>query len=147
MSDKDRKLVHELANIFNVKSRSFGKGNDRFPVLYRTSRTLVFDDDLLSRKQSRLFSGNALPRKDKIARSNKTPAGTVRRGGFVKAAVSYRDGDVVGAAAPELGQDNRGRAMLERMGWSTGTALGASNNKGIMQPVVHIVKNSKAGLG
>lgn len=147
MSDRDRKLVHELANVFNLKSKSFGKGNNRFPILYRTSRSLVFDDDLLSRKQSRLFSSNALPRKDKVARNNRSSTEVVRRGGFVKAAVSYRDGDVVGAAAPELGQDNRGRAMLERMGWSTGTALGASNNKGIMQPVVHIVKNSKAGLG
>ena len=63
------------------------------------------------------------------------------------AAASYRDGDVVGAAAPEIGVENKGRAMLEKMGWSSGTALGALNNKGILQPVAHIVKNSKAGLG
>jgi hypothetical protein len=57
------------------------------------------------------------------------------------------DGDVVGASAPEIGVENRGRAMLEKMGWSTGTALGATNNKGILLPVAHVVKNSKAGLG
>lgn len=62
-------------------------------------------------------------------------------------AVSYRDGEVVGHMAPELGIENKGRAMLEKMGWSTGTALGALNNKGIMQPVVHVVKTTKAGLG
>lgn len=67
-------------------------------------------------------------------------------GGGVKAA-SYMDGDVVGASAPEIGAGNKGRAMLEKMGWSTGTALGAVNNKGILHPVVHVVKNSKAGLG
>jgi hypothetical protein len=33
------------------------------------------------------------------------------------------------------------------MGWSTGTALGALNNKGILQPVLHVVKTTKAGLG
>jgi hypothetical protein len=68
------------------------------------------------------------------------------RGGGM-AAASYRDGDVVGAAAPEIGAGNKGRAMLEKMGWSSGTALGALNNKGILQPVAHVVKNTKAGLG
>jgi hypothetical protein len=63
----------------------------------------------------------------------------------VKAA-TYVDGDVVGASAPEIGAENKGRAMLEKMGWSTGTALGALN-KGILQPVTHVVKNTKAGLG
>lgn len=57
------------------------------------------------------------------------------------------DGDVVGASAPEIGVENRGRAILEKMGWSSGTALGATNNKGILQPVAHVVKNSRAGLG
>jgi hypothetical protein len=68
-------------------------------------------------------------------------------GGFNNAAVSYRDGDIVGGSAPELGVENKGRAMLEKMGWSTGTALGALNNKGILQPVSHVVKTTKAGLG
>lgn len=147
MTDKDRKMVHELANVFNLKSKSFGKGNNRFPVLYRTSRTLAFDEDLLTAKLSRMFSSRARPRTDTSGRKSKAATGGDRRGGFAKTAVSYRDGDIVGAAAPELGQDNKGRAMLEKMGWSTGTALGALNNKGIMQPVVHVVKNSKSGLG
>lgn len=54
---------------------------------------------------------------------------------------------MVGAAAPEIGVENRGRAMLEKMGWSKGTALGALNNKGMLQPVIHTVKTTKAGLG
>jgi len=53
----------------------------------------------------------------------------------------------VGGSAPELGIENKGRAMLERMGWNQGDALGALNNKGILQPVLHVVKNTKAGLG
>jgi hypothetical protein len=57
------------------------------------------------------------------------------------------EGDIVGGSAPEIGAENKGRAMLEKMGWSTGTALGAINNKGILLPVAHVVKNSKAGLG
>ena len=62
-------------------------------------------------------------------------------------AVSYREGEVVGGEAPELGSGNRGRAMLEKMGWSSGTALGAMDNKGILQPVSQTMKKSKAGLG
>ena len=57
------------------------------------------------------------------------------------------DGEVVGAAAPEIGAENRGRAMLEKMGWSTGMGLGANNNRGIVEPVSQIIKRSKAGLG
>ena len=62
-------------------------------------------------------------------------------------AASYKDGDVVGAHAAEIGIENRGRAMLERMGWSQGTALGTADNQGILQPIKHIVKTSKLGLG
>lgn len=68
-----------------------------------------------------------------------------RRG--ISSAVSYRDGDIVGGSAPEIGVENKGRAMLKKMGWSTGTALGAINNKGILLPVTHVVKTTKAGLG
>lgn len=60
---------------------------------------------------------------------------------------AYRDGEVVGGAAPEIGSDNRGRAMLEKMGWSSGTALGAMNNKGMLVPISHVVKNTRVGLG
>ena len=147
MPDRDRKLVHEIANAFNAKSKSSGKGNDRFPILYRTSRTRPFDESLLSKKLARWFLGRSIPRVVKTKKNSTADLGVARGGGFSKAAVSYHDGEIVGASAPELAQDNKGRAMLEKMGWSTGTALGAMHNKGIMQPVVHVVKNSKAGLG
>ena len=147
MSDRDRKLVHEIANVFKLTSKSFGKDFNRFPVLHRTSRSLAFDESLLNRKMLRVFTGKRQPPGPKATKKRMAFAGAGSGGGFAKAGVSYRDGDVVGASAPELGQENRGRAMLEKMGWSTGTALGALNNKGIMEPVAHIVKNSKAGLG
>ena len=38
--------------------------------------------------------------------------------------------------------------MLEKMGWSKGMVLGAlGNERGILQPIEHVVKNSRAGLG
>ncbi|KAI9717426.1 MAG: hypothetical protein M1812_004778 [Candelaria pacifica] len=146
LDKRDRKTVHEIANIFKLKSKSVGQGPGRFPILYKTSRSASYDENALEMIQARLDQRRFLPRADKRGTKNQfIPRGT--GGGASSAAVSYMDGDVVGAAAPELGTENRGRAMLERMGWSTGTALGALNNKGILQPVAHVVKTTKAGLG
>ena len=151
MNPHDRKRVHEIANKFNLKSKSIGGGMSRFPTLYKTSRTMEYDEDALSDIEAQLNSKRSIHRPDKRAtRGSTTRATATRRGrgaGFAGAGVSYRDGEVVGATAPEIAAGNRGRTMLEKMGWSTGTALGALNNKGIMQPVTHVVKTTKAGLG
>ncbi|KAJ5053564.1 squalene synthetase-like protein [Penicillium rubens] len=145
MTKQRRKLIHELANALNLKSQSRGHGLSRFPVLNKTARTPRYTsktisnvDELLSGRKfnRRLFKswGTEVP---KVSRNKRAKSG----------AASYMDGDVVGASAPEIGAENRGRAMLEKMGWSTGTALGAADNKGILQPVAQVVKNSRAGLG
>lgn len=147
MAQGDRKMVHEIANAFRLKSKSIGGGKSRFPVLYRTSRTIQYNDETLKAAESVLSSGRFFPRMDG-AKKKGVLAGRGRRGGAASASVSYRDGEVVGAAAPEIGQENRGRTMLERMGWSTGTALGAlNNNRGLVQPVAQVVKTSRSGLG
>lgn len=134
-------MIHELANKFNVKSKSIGKADQRRPTLYRTKRTPRFEqavfDQALSRVQRRYF-----PRLDY---KGKGPSVQQSRNGYAEA--SYRDGEVVGGSAPELSTQNRGRAMLEKMGWSTGTALGSADNKGILLPVTQTMKRSKAGLG
>ena len=147
MGHEHRKMVHEIANVFKLKSKSIGGGKSRFPVLYKTSRTMQYNKETLKAAESVLASGRFLPRMDR-AKMKSSLTGRGRRGGVASANVSYRDGEVVGAAAPEIGQENRGRTMLERMGWSTGTALGASNNKrGLVQPVAQVVKTSRSGLG
>ncbi len=140
-------MVHEIANAFKLKSKSIGGGKSRFPVLHRTSRTMQYNEETLKTVESVLSSRRFLPRMDKAKRKG-VLAGRDRRGGAASAGVSYRDGEVVGAAAPEIGQENRGRTMLEKMGWSTGTALGAvNNNRGLVQPVEQVVKTSRSGLG
>jgi G-patch domain/R3H domain len=146
MDKADRKVVHELANAFNLKSKSAGSGNKRFPVLYRTSQRTSFSEVKFAAVEARL-TRRFLPRMDLRGRNTTSTLKRSGRGGFASTAVSYRDGDIVGGSAPELGIENKGRAMLEKMGWSTGTALGALNNKGILQPVSHVVKTTKAGLG
>jgi len=146
MDKADRKIVHEIANAFNLKSKSVGGAKQRFPVLYKTARTTAYIASTYERVEAK-WSHRFLARKDVGGGLGSKRAGARGRGGFNNAAVSYQDGDIVGGSAPEIGAENRGRAMLEKMGWSSGTALGALNNKGIMTPVTHVVKNSKAGLG
>ncbi|MCJ1236080.1 hypothetical protein MMC14_004057 [Varicellaria rhodocarpa] len=146
MDKEKRKLVHCIANGFNLESKSVGGGRSRFPVLYKTSRSQTYSEGTIDAIEARM-SQTFFPRMDKGSvkgHSTVRKAFRMRNGG---AAASYHDGEVVGATAPELGTENRGRAILEKMGWSTGTALGALNNKGIMQPVAHVVKTTKAGLG
>ncbi|KAJ8063794.1 hypothetical protein OCU04_007655 [Sclerotinia nivalis] len=152
MDKADRKFVHEIADAFKLKSKSAGLGNKRYPILYRTSRTIAYGERAYETAASKL-SRRFLPRNDvggrragnASRRGGRAGGGGGPGGGF--GAASYRDGDIVGASAPELGVGNKGRAMLEKMGWSAGTALGALDNKGILQPVSHVVKTTKAGLG
>lgn len=148
MERNDRQIVHEIANAFKLKSRSVGAATSRFTTVYKTSRSFDFNENTLDEIDYKLRRKRFLPRLDKKRGWGIPPPKRARGGGASgKAAGGYMDGDIVGASAAEIGVENRGRAMLEKMGWSSGTALGAMNNKGILQPVAHVVKISKAGLG
>jgi G-patch domain/R3H domain len=141
-----RKMVHEIAGKFGVKSNSSGSGTNRYITFVKTSRTLAFDDEAFAEVSKTVkwgfFPRSGAPRGPGGKSTGKAQARTPGDAG-----VTYRDGEVVGAAAPEIGTDNRGRSMLEKMGWRAGTALGAVDNKGILQPITHVVKNTRAGLG
>ena len=145
MNKRDRRAIHELANRLSLTSKSQGNGHKRFPILYRTRRTPSLTSDEFDRIVQQLPRTFSNLRDDTILGKRATLKR--RQGGHSTTTVSCRDGEVVGAGAAELGRENRGRAMLEKMGWSAGTAIGALNNKGIMQPISHIVKTTKAGLG
>ncbi|KAI6245292.1 hypothetical protein HI914_06507 [Erysiphe necator] len=144
MKKSNRQVVHEMANMLKLKSKSNGIGASRFPVLYRTSRTTQYAEDIFQSMEL-AFTRGFFPRNNykfkKYSKNNK-----FRKNGTKKAAVSYREGEIVGGSAPEISVNNKGRTMLEKMGWSSGTALGALNNKGILQPLSQTVKKSKRGL-
>ncbi|KAK0610426.1 hypothetical protein B0T17DRAFT_593578 [Bombardia bombarda] len=151
MNKQARKTLHELANKFKVKSQSAGNGNQRHPVLYRTQRTVRYAETSVREATSQVdeaamrigrkyfhrldVKGRVLPKSTTVGRSSGHKA------------VTYREGEIVGASAPQLGQENRGHAMLEKMGWSKGMALGTLGNQGILEPVTQVIKRSKAGLG
>ncbi|TLD19421.1 R3H multi-domain protein [Venturia nashicola] len=149
MDSDRRKKVHELAKAFEINSKSRGTKQDRFPLLIKTKRTKKWNAALFYARTKDVNAGY-FPRLDAQSR-NKTPGPRAFRrsagGGGNAPGTKYRDGDVVGAAAPELGAGNRGHAMLMKLGWAQGDALGAVDNKGILLPISHVVKNSKAGLG
>ncbi|KAL2179409.1 uncharacterized protein P884DRAFT_219111 [Thermothelomyces heterothallicus CBS 202.75] len=147
-----RKVLHELASKFDIKSQSTGKGDQRRPVLYRTNRTVRYAstrfedaarhvDQMASRIHRKYFHRVDV----KVQKTGSTRNTGGSRSGHK--ALTFREGEIVGASVPELGRENKGRAMLEKMGWSKGMALGASDNQGILEPVAQIMKRSKAGLG
>lgn len=152
MDASARKIIHELANKFNIKSKSTGHGETRRPSLYRTKRTVKYSEpsfeQVFARAGRRYF-----PRLDQKGKAPRGGGGGGGGGmgrtgrGINHAAFTLKDGEVVGGSAPELDQANKGRAMLEKMGWSTGMALGSQDNKGILQPLASVVKRTKAGLG
>lgn len=136
-----RAMIHQFVGQLGVSSKSRGDGMDRFTVLSKTRRTMTFNYDefeaALEKKKLKSRLQHAFPPQGK----QKGRVGTKNQ-----PIVSYKDGEVVGASAPELGPENKGRALLEKMGWSRGMGLGALDNKGILHPISHTVKTNKAGL-
>jgi hypothetical protein len=136
MGKEDRKMVHCLANFLKMGSKSSGTGNNRYPCIYKTSRTLPLDRLEAAEEQI-----------DRWVSPRPRAKGRGGRTGGSGAAVSYKDGEIIGGTAAEIGADNKGRAMLEKMGWTTGTGLGALNNKGSVQPIMLQMKATRVGLG
>jgi hypothetical protein len=164
MAKGKRLAVHRIVQRFGIKSDSRKKEPNRHITLTKTTTTKAFDNQIFKRASRKVMwafpsshdstSGSNTPTKHKLTSDTKaqskrkfvsgtnTPTKRGGQGGF-----SYRDGEIVGAGAAEIGADNRGRAMLEKMGWSSGMALGALDNKGILEPIAQVVKNSRYGLG
>ncbi|ETN45569.1 uncharacterized protein HMPREF1541_09401 [Cyphellophora europaea CBS 101466] len=147
-----RASVHRLAKSLSMNSKSHGKdgkGLGRYPVLTKTPYTPQYTVDNIWEVDAlmnlRKFFPKNLYRSYKSTRPSGATPRRNDRGGV--AAASYANGEVVGAAAPEIGQDNRGRAMLEKMGWSVGMGIGKEGNKGSVDSIKHVVKTNKAGLG
>lgn len=148
-----RRIIHVVADKLNLKSQSAGSGMSRHAVLYRTGKTMTYDEQSFTRATNRLIGmqffarvdvDQELVRERKAVLSSKPNNIKAKRG---RNAISYREGEIVGQNATELGQENKGRLLLEKMGWTKGMALGTHENKGIMVPIGHVVKKTKAGLG
>jgi hypothetical protein len=142
-----RATIHQAAKFFELSSRSRGDGQDRFTVLSRTSRTRTYTNAEFDRAISHRGFVKRLrgPLQGKNG-GGPSRAATFRSGPRTRPQVGYRDGEKVGANAPELGPENKGHALMMKMGWSKGMALGTEDNQGILHPIAHTVKTNKAGL-
>ncbi|KAG9659144.1 hypothetical protein KCU95_g16107, partial [Aureobasidium melanogenum] len=148
MQKNDRKVLHEIANHFNLKSKSVGSGKNRAPVLIKTSRTVEWSEQHFHRVSSFVSRGYL---KNSSKKPKSTMAGEIRRtrqmGGGGGGAAAYRNGDVVGHNASEIPASNFGRKLMEKMGWAAGMSLGKEGSGGLLVPVQATVKSGKAGLG
>ncbi|EGO00366.1 hypothetical protein SERLA73DRAFT_180944 [Serpula lacrymans var. lacrymans S7.3] len=139
MDKSSRKVVHELANAFNLKSMSKGRGKHRYTTLIKTTRTGINVREGKIRGILRRTGGGRFDRPDD--RGSGKGKGTDRA-----QAPRHRDGDEVGKAAPKIGENNIGFKMLASMGWSEGERIGVSSF-GLHAPLTAVIKNTKSGLG
>ena len=133
-----RKIVHTLAHAYNFGSKSQGSGKKRYTTLFKTSTTstTTLDEHKINAILKRTtWIG---PNERSGAKWDIT---TPSRRGVKK----HKDGDVVGGDAEEIASDNRGRVMLEKLGWRTGMGLGVEG-EGMKLPVFAVVKAGKSGL-
>jgi len=148
--------VHRLAKALKLKSHSEGKegrGLGRYPVLTKSAHTPHYTIDTIweidALMSLRKFFPKQLGGSHRGPNAPQTLGGARARkgGGGTMSGATYMNGEVVGGSAPEIGSDNKGRAMLEKMGWTSGMGIGAVGNKGGLDVIKHIVKTTKAGLG
>jgi len=60
-----------------------------------------------------------------------------------------KDGGEDAQSTPGIGENNKGRAILENMGWTPGTGLGSLSNRTTVKPPSPTLgrDSNKAGLG
>jgi hypothetical protein len=140
-----RKTIHQLSYDLGLKSKSHGSGQSRYLVVTKTSKSHGFDEASFSRAEKKVRR-TVFYRTD-IGRQTLTQS---QRSLGDTGAVRPKAGEVVGEGASELGKSTgtaKAKAMMEKMGWKSGEGLGSDLNKGIVEPIQHIVRYSRAGLG
>ncbi|CCE92295.1 Sqs1p TDEL_0E00520 [Torulaspora delbrueckii] len=134
------KTVMKFTLHYNMKPSKFGKGNHVQVIAQKTKKTFRsfpnynLIDQLL--RQRPVFM------RIDVSRPREPDAGSRKS----KVIFHTTEGQVIGKDAPEIGCDNVGRRILEKLGWSNGEGLGAHGNKGISEPLMATVKKSKSGL-
>lgn len=142
------KTINKLSHYYNMRcTKQGGNGLSAFMKVSKTRKTFhsLPDHNLISyiMSQRPVFKRSDLKSrtKNEIA---ETDGKKLRRGPRSEAHV--REGDIVGAKAPEIASNNIGRQLLEKLGWIKGEGLGPQGKKGISEPLMATVKKSKTGL-
>jgi hypothetical protein len=146
MDKTDRKALHEICVALNLGSRSQGSGKKRFPIVFKTSRTGDYSEDIFAQivhASSKGFLSNRAKANKFAKKSGKGPG---RGGGFDKAATGLRNGEVVGAGAAEISHTSFGARMMAKHGWTKGMGLG-KDGEGRTVPVEQVMRIGTHGLG
>ncbi|KAF9264106.1 hypothetical protein L218DRAFT_863575 [Marasmius fiardii PR-910] len=130
-----RKMIHELAQAFNLKSVSKGKGDGRYTTLIKTTKSAYG-----AVNEQKIGKVVRWGRSRGVEFAAKEDWG--HKGGRMP---KHREGDEVGKAAPKLNDSNIGFRLLAAMGWADGDRIGLSG--GLNDPLTAIIKHSKLGLG
>ncbi|KAK0552862.1 squalene synthetase-like protein [Tilletia horrida] len=143
MEKRARARVHELANAYNLTSKSTGTGNNRFTILTKGKASAGFRS-INQRKINWIVNG-ALSGGSFGLR----PKGAKGKGGSGKNTASHAtkniEGAEVGFGAEKIGEENVGHKLLKIMGWSEGAGIGIV--EGGSEPIAATVKTRKGGLG
>lgn len=132
---KSRAAIHEIANLYRMKSQSYGSGRRRHPVLTRTERTTH-----ILKSRAPLFE---------ILNQFTNQGGRNAAVRSMAMVPRNREGAIVGQGVKHIGAENVGFKLLTKMGWSLGETMGdpKNSNAALNKPLVAVMKNTKGGLG
>ncbi|TIC24404.1 hypothetical protein E3Q12_01537 [Wallemia mellicola] len=148
MDNKSRKQIHMLAETYNLKSKSTGKGVGRHIMLLRTARSGKNIDYAAVNKAAKACDKGGIGNFYKTLHLARKAAQVERKSGQAAKPkmMPHREGTIVGHEAKPIGQESVGYKLLAMMGWNHGQKMGQSG-EGLEAPVAAVIKNSRLGLG
>lgn len=139
------KTLQSMAAAYNMQTDKCGRHNVRHYIKVTKTRKTYKNIPNFNRINA-IMRGRPVFHRMDVKREKKSKDSKLKRGGGGnEPRAKFKEGDVVGAEAPEIDQLNLGRIMLEKLGWSRGQGLGRGNS-GINEPIVAKVKMSKTGI-
>ncbi|CDK28113.1 unnamed protein product [Kuraishia capsulata CBS 1993] len=137
-----QKMITWIANEYHLKTRIFGQGLSKYAVLIKKAKTYNSEPDY-DAARSYLQKRVTFFRSELVSKGSRNGTSTSTKNKSSK--LRLQEGEVVGDGAPAIGQENIGRRLLEKLGWTQGSGLGVEN-MGISEPILAKMKNSKSGL-
>ncbi|KAK4538237.1 hypothetical protein CDCA_CDCA16G4262 [Cyanidium caldarium] len=167
MGNVSRKFVHRLALLCSLRSESHGE--PRVPTVYRTpdtkwrgreaaqrllqghlgeARTRFRNAEQMAQKRARKEE-RARQRAERQAAQGERGGGKRGQVGNVRTARGRRILEASTLGVKPLDESNRGHALLRKMGWSPGEALGAAgrSDSAQLEPVKVEIRAPRQGLG
>ena len=134
-----RKFIHELAQMYQMKTKSVGKEDNRFVTIRKTAESRMTNnfrrlDKLLEQAKHAMKYARDVPhRRDWKSFGKRKTSGTKslavidkKIASGTRVSMKPKPGTVVGEDAAPIGGDNKGMQMLQKMGWNPGTSLGSN---------------------